>query len=49
MHKIAESNLFIVENILECVTIIVNHKEPKRFIVTFMYQTPGSQIHTFYS
>ena len=42
-----ESKSFVVENILECVTVELTIKNYTNVVVSFIYRTPGSPIDTF--
>ena len=43
----AESKLFVVENIFECVAIELTIKNHTNVVISCIYRTPGSPIDTF--
>ena len=44
---LAESKSFVIENILECVTVELTIKNHTNVVVSCIYRTPGSPIDTF--
>ena len=45
--KMVETKSFVVESILECVTVELAIENHKNVVVNCMYRTPGSNIDTF--
>ena len=45
--KMVQSKSFVVENILECITVELTIKNHTNVVVSCMYRTPGSNLDTF--